>query len=490
MNHSEQKKNPLYQRVFPLPRKMRTRVVITALMAVDVMALSAAFWLAYWLRFIVLPYASTYDPLRYGILIGIIVLVWLSIFGVYQLYSAQVLFGGMQEYARLFSAVTSGMLAVIGADYLARQATMVSRGWLVIAWLLSLLLTVSGRFLFRRLVYLLRRHGHLLNPAIIVGTNNEGMALAAQLRQRDTSGLFLLGMIGTAQPEPDDATVNVRYLGGLDQLEAIIHQHQIQDVIVAQTALAREQLLEIFQTVTPMEGVNLRLSSGLFELVSSGLRVKELAYVPLVEVAKTRIGGGEALIKTALDYGITVLGLLVTWPVLVLIALLIKRESPGPVIHRRRVMGVNGKSFDAFKFRTMRIDGDSMLDDHPELKAELDQNYKIKDDPRVTQLGKALRKYSLDELPQLINVLRGEMSLVGPRMISPPEMEKYGKWGMNLLTVKPGLTGLWQVSGRSDIDYQERVRLDMHYIRNWTIWLDLYLIAVTIPAVLKQKGAY
>ncbi len=153
-------------------------------------------------------------------------------------------------------------------------------------------------------------------------------------------------------------------------------------------------------------------------------------------------------------------------------------------------MGVNGSQFNAYKFRTMRIDGDNMLEDQPELKAELESNFKIKDDPRVTRLGKILRKFSLDELPQLINVLRGEMSLVGPRMISPPEMGKYGKWGMNLLTVKPGLTGLWQVSGRSDIDYQERVRLDMHYIRNWTIWQDLYLIAATLPAVIKKKGAY
>ena len=490
MKLTGQNKSSLYQRAFPLPRKVRELLITAALMVLDVMALTAAFWLAYWLRFIVLPYASTYDPIRYGMLIVIISLVWLAIFGVYQLYSTQVLFGGMQEYSRLFSAVTSGMLAVIGADYLARQETMVSRGWLAIAWLLALFLTVSERFLFRRLVYLLRRHGHLLNPAIIVGTNNEGLALAAQLRQRDTSGLFLLGMIGTAQPEPDDATVNVRYLGEVDQLEAIIDQHHVQDVIVAQTALTREQLLEVFQMVTRMEGVNLRLSTGLFEVVSSGLRVKELAYVPLVEVTKTRIGGGEAFMKTALDYGITLAGLLLIWPALAIIAMLIKRESPGPVIHRRRVMGVNGSQFDAYKFRTMRIDSDSMLEDQPELKAELENNFKIKDDPRVTRLGKILRKYSLDELPQLINVLRGEMSLVGPRMISPPEMGKYGKWGMNLLTVKPGLTGLWQVSGRSDIDYQERVRLDMHYIRNWTIWQDLYLMAATLPAVIKKKGAY
>jgi exopolysaccharide biosynthesis polyprenyl glycosylphosphotransferase len=477
-------------KIFPLPHRLRALVVTLSLIVIDLLALGTSFWLAYFIRFKFLPYYSSYDPGRYMLMIIIIMIVWLCIFTAYQLYSPQVLFGGTQEYSRIFSAVTSGMLAVIGADYLARQESMVSRGWLVISWLLSLLMVVLFRFCFRRLVYLLRKKGHLLSPAVIVGTNTEGLALATQLRQQDTSGLYLLGMIGRSKPESDDATVKVRYLGELDRIDEIIKHNQVRDVIVAQTALERDELLEVFQIVTRLDGVNLRLSSGLFELVSSGLRVKELAYVPLVEVSKTRISGLDAFMKIVLDYCLTIPGIILLSPLLAIIAVLIKRDSPGPVIHRRRVMGVNGTQFDAFKFRTMLVDGDRLLDDDPELKENLKNDYKIKNDPRVTRLGKILRKWSLDELPQLFNVLRGEMSLVGPRMISPPEMEKYGKWGMNLLTVKPGLTGLWQVSGRSDIDYEERVRLDMHYIRNWTIWQDLYLILVTLPAVLKQKGAY
>ncbi|MCI0579783.1 MAG: sugar transferase, partial [Chloroflexi bacterium] len=168
----------------------------------------------------------------------------------------------------------------------------------------------------------------------------------------------------------------------------------------------------------------------------------------------------------------------------------IKLDSPGPVIYRRRVMGVNGRQFCAFKFRTMRVDGDQILVASPELRSELARNHKLKHDPRVTPIGRFLRKYSLDELPQLFNVLRHEMALVGPRMIAPAELTMYNQWDMNLLTVRPGITGLWQVSGRSDVSYEERVRLDMHYIRNWTIWLDIYLIMRTIPAVLKGRGAY
>jgi lipopolysaccharide/colanic/teichoic acid biosynthesis glycosyltransferase len=153
-------------------------------------------------------------------------------------------------------------------------------------------------------------------------------------------------------------------------------------------------------------------------------------------------------------------------------------------------MGLNGKQFYALKFRTMVINGDEVLDQHPELKGELATNHKLKNDPRVTRIGAFLRRYSLDELPQLINVLRRDMSLVGPRMISPEEAPMYKQFVMNLFTVLPGITGLWQVSGRSDISYEERVRLDMVYVRNWSIWLDLQILFQTIPAVLGARGAY
>ena len=153
-------------------------------------------------------------------------------------------------------------------------------------------------------------------------------------------------------------------------------------------------------------------------------------------------------------------------------------------------MGINGRQFYALKFRTMHVNGDEIMEKHPALKEELARNHKLKDDPRITKIGAFLRKYSLDELPQLFNVITREMSLVGPRMISPEEVAMYKQFDMNLLTVHPGITGLWQVSGRSDISYDERVRLDMYYVRNWSIWLDLQLLFQTIPAVLKGRGAY
>jgi lipopolysaccharide/colanic/teichoic acid biosynthesis glycosyltransferase len=160
-----------------------------------------------------------------------------------------------------------------------------------------------------------------------------------------------------------------------------------------------------------------------------------------------------------------------------------------PIFYRRRVVGRKG-SFDAFKFRTMRRDADAILNANPALRAEFERNFKLKEDPRVTRFGALLRKSSLDELPQLLNILRGEMSFVGPRMITAPELEKYGAFKASLLSVSPGLTGYWQVNGRQEVDYVERVRMDMHYIQNWNIWLDLKILLLTPITVLRRKGAY
>jgi lipopolysaccharide/colanic/teichoic acid biosynthesis glycosyltransferase len=168
----------------------------------------------------------------------------------------------------------------------------------------------------------------------------------------------------------------------------------------------------------------------------------------------------------------------------------VKLDSPGPVLHRRRVLGVGGRSFNAYKFRTMVVNASEVLEQSPTLRAAFEEGYKLKVDPRVTRVGRILRRTSLDELPQLINVLRGEMSLVGPRMIAPDEAVRYGQWQRNLLTVKPGITGPWQVAGRGDLSYEQRVALSMHYIRNYTFWLDLAILVRTVRIVLKGQGAY
>jgi lipopolysaccharide/colanic/teichoic acid biosynthesis glycosyltransferase len=194
-------------------------------------------------------------------------------------------------------------------------------------------------------------------------------------------------------------------------------------------------------------------------------------------------------VKSCLDYiGAGVLIVLLS-PVFVFVGALVVLQSGWPVIYRRRVLGMRGE-FDAFKFRTMRPDADAVLASDPVLRAEFEQNFKLKRDPRLTRLGAFLRRSSLDELPQLFNVLKGQMSLVGPRMVTLAELEKYGEYKVLRLTVKPGITGYWQVHGRQEVHYDERVRMDMYYIQNWSLMMDLKILIKTPLKVLRKEGAY
>jgi lipopolysaccharide/colanic/teichoic acid biosynthesis glycosyltransferase len=195
------------------------------------------------------------------------------------------------------------------------------------------------------------------------------------------------------------------------------------------------------------------------------------------------------VLKPFMDLTLVIIFLPVWAPVVILLGLIVKLSDGGPMFFRRRVMGRQG-SFDAFKLRTMRVDADPWLEQHPELMEEFRKNFKLKDDPRLTKFGKSLRKHSLDELPQLWNVLKGQMSLVGPRMVSPPELEKYGPYRALLLTMKPGITGYWQVSGRQEVSYEERVKMDVYYIHNWSFWFDWKILCLTAWKVLKREGAY
>lgn len=198
----------------------------------------------------------------------------------------------------------------------------------------------------------------------------------------------------------------------------------------------------------------------------------------------------DGICKTFMDYALAFVGVVLISPLLILLALIVKLDSPGPVIYRRRVMGRGGTQFDAWKFRTMVINGDEILATHPDLKVKWERDQKLEDDPRVTRSGNWMRKLSLDELPQLFNVLCGQMSLVGPRMFAPVELVRYGDAVDEILSVKPGITGLWQVSGRSNLSYTDRARLDLEYARTRSVWMDLKLLLLTVPAVVQKRGAF
>jgi lipopolysaccharide/colanic/teichoic acid biosynthesis glycosyltransferase len=226
-------------------------------------------------------------------------------------------------------------------------------------------------------------------------------------------------------------------------------------------------------------------------VLDSSVQSTHTAVFPeLTKTTKTSKQHSQRLLKATVDYLVVLPALLLIWPLFLALAIAVKLDSPGPIIYRRRVLGKNGRVFHAFKFRTMYINGDEIIARYPKLKMELEREYKLKCDPRVTRVGKMLRKFSLDELPQLFNILLQDMSIVGPRIITPEEITMYGENGEELMTVMPGLTGLWQASGRSNTGYDRRVELDMQYIRTWTVWQDIKILFLTVPAVLKGDGAY
>lgn len=473
-------------------RRAQQRLYVAVLLGGDFLTIAAALALAYFIRFdFAFSFFEESDlPLRLPVhWIPLVVPLCLIVLALMQLYDRQYLLGGMQEYARVFYATSILVTITIVLSFFV-PTFKVSRGFLAISWILVTALLLFERFGLRHLVYRLRRKGFLTRRTLIVGSDEDARHIAEQLLATPTWGAELLGFVSDTQLVGTPLVKNLAVIGTIERVPAIVELYGVEELIISTESLHRSEIIRVFQNYAYAEEVTVRFLPGLFEIFATGVRVQEIGSVPLVSMNKVRLDPWESTVKTAMDYLAALLLLLVLAPVFIVIAIVIKRDSPGPVLHRRQVVGRGGQTFNAFKFRSMRVDGAEILARHPELEAELAQNHKLKNDPRVTRVGNFLRRTSLDELPQLLNVLLGQMSLVGPRMITLEEMDKYGKWRWNLLSVKPGITGLWQISGRSDVSYEERVRLDMYYIRNYTLWLDLQILWRTPSTVLKRQGAY
>lgn len=472
------------------------RLYQTALVATDAILLLVSFGLAYWMRFSLGIGVETYvvpDPEVYWPLILLLVPMWILLLAFMRAYDYSQLFGGTNEYMAVANGVTWGAMIVIVLAFFDVDFS-IARAWLVLSWMTALVLLCAGRLAMRRTAYYLRRKGLFVTPALIIGTNKEAAFVAGQVSDSVASGIHVLGFVNTTS-EPQDLQPIIDsgfpLLGNVSRLAEIIDRSGAEEVIVSSSSMSRDELFQVTSAIAEQRDVRVYLTSGLYEVLTTTMEVTTRASMPLVSVHRLRLNRTETIMKSVLEGFLILLALPILLPLFGLLALAVTLDSPGPVFYRRRVLGVGGKPFDALKFRTMHINGDQILDAHPELRAELSRNHKLKNDPRITRVGNFLRRYSLDELPQIINVIMGQMSLVGPRMIHPSEQDLYGRMRYNLLTVRPGLTGMWQVSGRSDLSYEERVRLDMYYVRNYSIWLDVQILFFqTIPAVLKGRGAY
>jgi exopolysaccharide biosynthesis polyprenyl glycosylphosphotransferase len=326
---------------------------------------------------------------------------------------------------------------------------------------------------------------------VLVGREAALVDIATRLRRDATSGW---SVVGACVPDPAGAgglaRIDVPVLGGLDFVPAVLDQARADAVLVASASDGGASYLRQLAWRLEGTGIEVLLAPGLVEVAVDRLEVRPTISFPVVQIMEPSYRGLRRLAKTVLDRVASAAGLLLLSPVLLAVAVLVRREDGGPVLYRQTRVGRYGRTFDVLKFRSMSVGADSDVD----VLAVADEGngvlFKIRADPRVTRVGKVLRRFSLDELPQLVNVLRGDMSLVGPRPALPGEVATYGPDMQRRLLVRPGVTGLWQVSGRSDLTWAETVELDVRYVDNWSVGRDLSILARTVRAVLAGPGAY
>jgi exopolysaccharide biosynthesis polyprenyl glycosylphosphotransferase len=281
----------------------------------------------------------------------------------------------------------------------------------------------------------------------------------------------------------------LRSLGELDQLPEVLAAERVQEVIIADPDFPQERAVELVD-VCHQRGVTVHIAPSTMEILIDRAEFIPGQTVPLFTLRPPVFEGIDFALKRGFDLVMSTAGLVILSPALGLIALAVKVSSRGPVIYRSVRPGMAGKPFHCFKFRTMREHADQVQDDLESLNEKSGALFKIRQDPRLTSIGGFLRRYSLDELPQLVNVVRGEMSLVGPRPLPMRDFERLEEWHKKRYLVLPGITGLWQVSGRSDLDFDDLVRLDFLYLERWSVMLDLQILLKTIPAVLSRRGAF
>jgi exopolysaccharide biosynthesis polyprenyl glycosylphosphotransferase len=331
---------------------------------------------------------------------------------------------------------------------------------------------------------LLERAGYR-RRAVLVGSGRHAEAVAQALSGRARTKVDIVGHMSLSSHAPN----GLRPLGTLDQLPEVLTHERVQEVILADPDFPQDKTVELVD-LCHRRGVTVHVAPTTMEILMERAEFVPGQSVPLFMLRPPVFDGLDFALKRTFDLVIATLSLLVLSPLFALIALLVKVTSPGPVIYRSIRPGIGGRPFACLKFRTMAIEAEDVQDELESLNEKTGALFKIRDDPRLTAVGRALRRFSLDELPQLANVVRGEMSLVGPRPLPLRDFERLEEWHKKRYLVLPGITGLWQVSGRAELDFDDLVRLDFLYLERWSILLDLTILLRTIPAVLSRRGAF
>jgi Undecaprenyl-phosphate galactose phosphotransferase WbaP len=382
------------------------------------------------------------------------------------------------------------LFAVLGATLFFRSHATGDNFFFFGTWCLSLVLTPALRSVARTLAGRCRWWGQ---PAIVFGSGPAALEICKSLESNRGLGLRPVGLVEDAYSYPTTPAVDAARVSP-QQASVAVRRHGVFWAIVAMPEASRENVLRVMEEVFLERYPRLLIIPKMKPLPSLWNRAHDCGGMPGIRVEHSLLLPLPRMVKRAMDLSIATVGGLLVLPLTGLICLLIKISSPGPIFYSQRRIGVSGRHFHAWKFRTMAANADQVLEHYlranPHLQDEWQRDHKLKNDPRVTRIGRWLRKLSFDELPQIWNVLRGEMSLVGPRPIVDDEVEKYGETFRRYAKVVPGITGLWQISGRNNTTYDERVDFDSYYVRNWSPWLDIYILIRTVKVVLFREGAY
>jgi exopolysaccharide biosynthesis polyprenyl glycosylphosphotransferase len=391
-----------------------------------------------------------------------------------------------EELRRVIHGVTLGALTAVVSSF--STGFHLSRSWLFISVGTALVTVTAGRFVMRKVLHSLRRRGLMRRRALVIGADRSGKAVATSIAKAPWEGVDVLGYIAVNGQVGEGLSPNDVVLGTVDRLKDLIRNLQVAEVIVAPTVAGNGHLSEV---VAALDGVpvDLRIATGLEGFLTSRLTFQSLGDHPVVSVERNELRPGGRILKRGLDLVLAGGLLVATVPVMAAAAIAIKLDSKGPVFFRQRRVGIGGKEFNIWKLRSMVADAEELK---KVLAAQNEADgllFKMTDDPRITKVGRIIRKTCIDELPQLFNVLAGHMSLVGPRPPLPEEVALYDKRIGRRLLVRPGLTGLWQINGRHELAFEDYIRFDVMYVQNWSLALDLYILGKTLPAVVAGRGA-
>lgn len=480
-----------------MPQLLGKTAAITGLIAVDLLSMVLALAVSIEIRLQLLPLIYPAFPeelpphlMDWG---GVFLALWVLCLYYEGLYTTRMPF--WQETWKIIRAVTLTFVLALAGVSLIKLGGEISRTVLLLGYFLALLTAPLGRYLGKSLLGAL---GLWYEPLLIAGTGPQARIMAEALAKDRYTGYAIRGFV-TVSAAADASSLaigNKDYplLGTINDLPVVLRRYRIGHVVMAAPELPGQQLVAAVNQIQPY--------------TRSILVVPDLAGIPVIGEAeyffderllafRTRnnlASRANVISKRVFDLVVSSLLLILLGALLLLIAALIRLETPGPVIFAHRRIGKNGHEFRCYKFRSMVVNAGELLpqllEHNPALQEQWEKDFKLKDDPRVTRIGRFLRKTSIDEIPQLFNVLKGEMSLVGPRPIVCEEMERFGEMARDYMMVLPGITGLWQVSGRNDIDYQKRVLMESWYVRNWSLWMDISLLFKTIGVVWSRRGAY